>query len=159
MSSPQVAIVYGSPNDAEVMGKAKPVLDRFGVTYTEAAISAHRAPRVLVQWLADLEANGLRVVIAGAGLSAALPGVVAAHTHLPVVGVPLKGGAMDGLDSLLSIAQMPPNVPVACVGLGNSANAALLAVQMIALSDERLTAELKAYKAELEDAARQSLLT
>jgi 5-(carboxyamino)imidazole ribonucleotide mutase len=157
MPDPKVAIVYGSPSDAEVMGRAKPVLERFGVPYTEAAISAHRAPRVLVRWLADLEAAGLRVVIAGAGLSAALPGVVAAHTVLPVIGVPLKGGALDGLDALLSIAQMPPNVPVATVGLGNATNAAVLAVQILALSDESLAKQLREFKTELEDAARQAL--
>ncbi len=154
MADPRVAIVYGSPSDANVMSKAGATLERFGVAYEEVSISAHRAPRTLVEWVSGLVPRGVQVVIAGAGLSAALPGVVAAHTPLPVIGVPIKGGAMDGVDALLSIAQMPPGVPVACVGLGNSTNAAVLAVQMLAVGDATLRPRLDEFKEQFEtDAA------
>lgn len=152
----KVAIVYGSPSDANVMSKAGATLDRFGVGYVEVSISAHRAPKVLVDWLTALPDRGVEVIIAGAGLSAALPGVVAAHTVLPVIGVPIKGGALDGLDALLSISQMPPGVPVACVGLDNATNAAVLAVQIMAGRDPELRAKVQDFKDsfELDAAAR-----
>jgi 5-(carboxyamino)imidazole ribonucleotide mutase len=153
----RVAIVYGSPSDAKVMSAAGDLLDGFQVPYEQVSISAHRAPRVLVEWLAGLPARDVAVVIAGAGLSAALPGVVAAHTTLPVIGVPIRGGALDGIDALLAIAQMPPGVPVGCVGLDNARNAALLAVQILATADPRLRDRLAAYKGELEQAARDGL--
>ncbi len=107
-ADPKVAIIYGSPSDANVMSKAGAMLDRFGVGYEEVSISAHRAPRALVEWISGLAPRGIEVIIAGAGLSAALPGVCAAHTSMPVIGVPIKGGALDGLDALLAISQMPP---------------------------------------------------
>ncbi len=157
MADPKVAIVYGSPSDANVMSKAGATLDRFGVGYEEVSISAHRAPKALTTWLAGLPARGVEVVIAGAGLSAALPGVAAAHCTLPVIGVPIKGGALDGLDALLAIAQMPPGVPVACVGLDNSTNAAVLAVQIIASHDESLRAKLVEFKESFEQAAAAGL--
>jgi 5-(carboxyamino)imidazole ribonucleotide mutase len=155
--SARVAIVYGSTSDAGVMGQAGALLDRFEVAFEEAAISAHRAPHVLVEWIDGLRDRGVQVVIAGAGMSAALPGVVAAHTTLPVIGVPVKGGALDGLDALLAIAQMPPGVPVATVGLDNARNAAVLAVQILALADATLAEKLVAYKADFERAARDGL--
>ncbi len=151
--SPKVAIIYGSPSDANVMSQAGVMLEKFGVGYDEVSISAHRAPRTLLDWLSDLEPRGIEVVIAGAGMSAALPGVVAAHTALPVVGVPIKGGALDGLDALLSISQMPPGVPVACVGLDNAKNAAVLAVQILAVADPDLRAKLWKFKDDFEQAA------
>src|SRR3954452_24846557 len=125
------------------MSKAGATLNRFGIDFEEVSISAHRAPRTLVEWISGLAPRGIEVVIAGAGLSAALPGVVAAHTTLPVIGVPIKGGAMDGMDSLLSISQMPPGVPVACVGLSNATNAAVLAVQILAVGDPGLRTKLE----------------
>ena len=157
MAQPRVAIVYGSPSDANVMGKAGATLNQFGVAFEEVSISAHRAPQTLVEWIAGLAPRGIEVVIAGAGLSAALPGVVAAHTVLPVIGVPIKGGAIDGIDALLAIAQMPPGVPVACVGLANSTNAAVLAVQMLAVGDPSLRGELENFKANFEKAAADGL--
>lgn len=157
MADPKVAIVYGSPSDANVMSKAGATLDRFGVGYEEVTISAHRAPQALKTWLSGLPSRGIEVVIAGAGLSAALPGVVASHCSLPVIGVPIKGGALDGLDALLSISQMPPGVPVACVGLDNSTNAAVLAVQIIAGHDEGLRAKLVEFKESFEQAAAAGL--
>jgi 5-(carboxyamino)imidazole ribonucleotide mutase len=153
----KVAIVYGSPSDANVMSKAGAMLDRFGVSYDEVSISAHRAPRALSQWLSGLAPRGVEVIIAGAGLSAALPGVCASHSSLPVIGVPIRGGALDGLDALLAIAQMPPGVPVACVGLDNATNAAVLAVQIIAGHDSGLRAKLQEFKESFEQAAAAGL--
>lgn len=149
----KVAIIYGSPSDADVMGQAGAMLERFGVPYDEISISAHRAPRRLLDWMSELEPRGIEVVITGAGMSAALPGVVAAHTTLPVIGVPIKGGALDGLDALLAISQMPPGVPVACVGLDNAKNAAVLAVQILAVADPDLRAKLWKFKDDFEQAA------
>lgn len=157
MPDPKVAIVYGSPGDANVMSKAGAMLDRFGVGYEEVSISAQRAPLALAAWLSGLADRGIEVIIAGAALSAALPGVAAAHSSLPVIGVPIRGGALDGLDALLSIAQMPPGVPVACVGLDNSTNAAVLAVQIIAGHDAGLKAKLKEFKESFEQAAAAGL--
>ena len=150
---PRVAVVYGSPSDANVMSQAGAMLERFGVGYDEVSISAHRAPRALADWLAELEPRGIEVVIAGAGMSAALPGVVAAHTTLPVIGVPIRGGALDGLDALLAIAQMPPGVPVACVGLNNAQNAAVLAVQILSVADTGLRVKVAQFKDDFEKAA------
>ena len=157
MAQPRVAIIYGSPSDANVMGKAGATLKQFGIDSEEVSISAHRAPRTLVEWISGLAPRGIEVVIAGAGLSAALPGVIAAHTTLPGIGVPIKGGAVDGLDSLLSIAQMPPGVPVACVGLSNATNAAVLAVQMLAVGDPSLRTKLEDFKESFEQAAASGL--
>jgi 5-(carboxyamino)imidazole ribonucleotide mutase len=130
------------------------MLERFGVAFDEAALSAHRSPKTLTRWIDALEPRGIEVVIAGAGMAAALPGTVAAHTTLPVIGVPIKGGALDGLDALLAIAQMPPGVPVATVGLNGSRNAAVLAVQILAIGDPDLRAKLAQFKEDFEQAAR-----
>jgi 5-(carboxyamino)imidazole ribonucleotide mutase len=157
VADPKVAIVYGSPSDANVMSKAGAMLDRFGVSYEEVSLSAHRAPLVLNAWLAGLEDRGVEVIIAGAGLSAALPGVCASHSALPVIGVPIRGGALNGLDALLAIAQMPPGVPVACVGLDNSTNAAVLAVQIIAGHEPALRVKLAEFKESFEQAAAAEL--
>ena len=154
---PKVAIVYGSASDAQTMSKAGATLGRFGVEYEEAVLSAHRAPRTLAVWIEGLRERGFGVVIAGAGLAAALPGTVAALTTLPVIGVPIKGGALDGIDALLAIAQMPPGVAVATVGLSNSTNAAILAVQILALGDAELAEKLVTYKEDFEKAAADGL--
>ena len=151
---PRVAIVYGSPSDAQTMSKAGATLERFGVPYEQVAVSAHRAPRTLAEYVGQLRARNVAVVIAGAGLAAALPGAVASMTTLPVIGVPISGGALDGMDALLAIVQLPPGVPVATVGLDNSTNAAILAVQILALSDPTLSVALAAFKDDFErDAA------
>jgi 5-(carboxyamino)imidazole ribonucleotide mutase len=156
--TPRVAIVYGSPSDKQTMSKAGATLERFGVPYEEVSLSAHRAPRALAGYVDDLAPRGIRVVIAGAGLAAALPGAVAALTTLPVIGVPITGGALDGMDSLLAIAQMPPGVPVATVGLNNSTNAAVLATQILALSDPYLRDAIVQFKDDFEKAAAENLL-
>jgi phosphoribosylaminoimidazole carboxylase PurE protein len=131
--SPLVGIVMGSESDREKMEKAGTELGERGISYEIQVMSAHRSPDLVATYSKEARSRGLRVIIAGAGLSAALPGTVAAHTDLPVIGVPLaaKTGVMNGLDALLSVAQMPPGVPVACVGVDNARNAAVLAARII----------------------------
>jgi 5-(carboxyamino)imidazole ribonucleotide mutase len=131
--APLVGIVMGSESDREKMQKAGTELEERGIAFEVQVMSAHRSPDLVATYAKEARSRGLRVIIAGAGLSAALPGVVAAHTDLPVVGVPLaaKTGVMNGLDALLSVAQMPPGVPVACVGVDNARNAAVLAARIL----------------------------
>lgn len=133
VDSPLVGIVMGSASDMEAMEKASKELRERGIPHEMQVMSAHREPDVVAQYAKSAKSRGLRVVIAGAGISAALPGAVAAHTDLPVIGVPLSGRltAAGGLDAILSIVQMPPGVPVACVGLDNAKNAAVLASQIL----------------------------
>lgn len=133
VDSPLVGIVMGSASDMEAMEKASKELRGRGIPHEMQVMSAHREPDVVAQYAKSAKSRGLRVVIAGAGISAALPGAVAAHTDLPVIGVPLSGRltAAGGLDAILSIVQMPPGVPVACVGLDNAKNAAVLASQIL----------------------------
>ena len=130
---PLVGIVMGSESDRETMQKAVIELEERGISYEIQVMSAHRSPDLVATYSKEARSRGLRVIIAGAGLSAALPGTVAAHTDLPVIGVPLaaKTGVMNGLDALLSVAQMPPGVPVACVGVDNARNAAVLAARIL----------------------------
>ncbi len=131
--APRVGIIMGSKSDMETMEKAGKVLDEAGVQFEIRVMSAHRDPDVVADYCKNARMRGLRVIIAGAGLAAALPGVVAAHTDLPVIGVPLSGSmtAAGGLDSILSVVQMPPGVPVASVGLDNPRNAAHLALRIL----------------------------
>ncbi len=143
-----VAIFFGSLSDKDTMAKAARALDEFQVPYQAFAISAHRLPDVLVATLKELETNGTEVIIAGAGLAAHLPGVIASKTTIPVIGVPLNG-ALDGLDSLLSIVQMPKDIPVATVGIDNARNAGLLAVQMLSIKYPELKEKLKQYREKL----------
>lgn len=144
-----VAILMGSDSDAEVMAKAEKTLDDFGVRYETNVLSAHRKPEALVAYVKDATERGCGAFICGAGMAAALPGVVAGHTPKPVIGVPLDSGGLGGLDSLLSIAQMPPRVPVATVAVGGSLNAALLAVQILATADEQLAHRFAEFKQRL----------
>lgn len=133
VDSPLVGILMGSSSDMEAMEKAAKELRERGIPHETEVMSAHREPDVVAQYAKSAKSRGLRVIIAGAGISAALPGAVAAHTDLPVIGVPLSGRltAAGGLDAILSIVQMPPGVPVACVGLDNAKNAAVLAAQIL----------------------------
>ena len=133
VDAPRVGIVMGSDSDRAVMEKAGKELEERGISYEIQVMSAHRSPDLVATYAKEARSRGLRIIIAGAGLSAALPGVVAAHTELPVIGVPLaaKTGVMNGLDALLSVAQMPPGVPVACVGVDNARNAAVLAARIL----------------------------
>ena len=142
---PIVSIIMGSTSDLPVMEKACKQLDELQVPFEVNALSAHRTPQAVEQFASEAADRGIRVIIAAAGMAAALPGVIAAQTTLPVIGVPIKG-MLDGLDAMLSIIQMPPGIPVATVGVNAAQNAALLACQMIALSDEALAQRLKSHK-------------
>lgn len=142
---PLVSIIMGSTSDLPVMEKAAALLDSMDVPFEMYALSAHRTPAEVESFATGAAERGVKVIIAGAGMTAALPGVIAANTTLPVIGVPIKG-MLDGLDALLSIVQMPPGIPVATVGVNGAQNAAILAVEMLALSDEELTQNLKVYK-------------
>jgi len=144
-----VGIVMGSESDMPVMEKAGLVLDRFGVGFEIEVMSAHRKPARVAEYASNAADRGLRVVIAGAGLAAHLPGVVAAHTPLPVIGVPLLNDALGGADALYSCVQMPPGVPVATVAIGGAKNAAVLATQILATADDALAQKLRDYKKEL----------
>ena len=140
----RVGIVVGSRSDIAAAEKATSILDELGVPSEVRVISAHRAPDLLARFAATAEERGIRVFIAVAGLAAHLPGVLASQTTAPVIGVPMPGGVADGLDALLAVVQMPKGVPVATVGVGNGENAALLAAEMLALSDPALRARLVA---------------
>ena len=144
-----VGIVMGSDSDMPVMEKAGAVLDRFGIEFEIEVMSAHRKPGRVSEYASSAADRGLKVLIAGAGLAAHLPGVVAAHTPLPVIGVPLYQEGLAGADALYAIVQMPPGVPVATVAIGGSKNAAVLAAQIIATGDEALAQKLRDYKNEL----------
>ena len=142
---PLVSIIMGSTSDLPVMEKACKLLDELQVPFEVNALSAHRTPDAVEAFARGAKGRGVKVIIAGAGMAAALPGVIAASTTLPVIGVPIKG-MLDGLDALLSIVQMPPGIPVATVGVNGAQNAAILAVEMLALADDALAARLAAYK-------------
>jgi 5-(carboxyamino)imidazole ribonucleotide mutase len=149
MTEPLVGIVMGSDSDWPHMEPAAQALEEFDVPYEAHVLSAHRTPRRMLDWAEAAAGRGLRVVIAGAGGAAHLPGMVAAATPLPVIGVPRPLEHLDGLDSLLSIVQMPAGVPVATVGVGGGRNAGLLAVRILGASDDRLRTAMAAYQAEL----------
>lgn len=144
---PLVGIVMGSDSDMAVMAKAAEMLDELGIAYEIRIISAHREPDELIAWTKGAEERGIRVVIAGAGMAAALPGMCAALFSLPVIGVPLSGKKLDGMDAVFSILQMPPGIPVATVAIDGAKNAAILAARILAVSDAELLAKLKEYSA------------
>ena len=152
--SARVGIVYGSPSDHDKMVKACAVLERFGVGFEIEAMSAHRNPDRVHAFATSAESRGIEVIIAGAGMAAHLAGVCAALTPLPVIGVPLSGGLADGLDALLSVAQMPRGVPVATVAVDGATNAGVLAVQILAVGDPDLRKKLHEYKQQLADGLR-----
>ncbi|WP_288309994.1 5-(carboxyamino)imidazole ribonucleotide mutase [uncultured Prevotella sp.] len=143
---PLVSIIMGSTSDLPVMEKAMKFLDDMEVPFEVNALSAHRTPDAVEKFAKDAAERGLKVIIAGAGMAAALPGVIAASTTLPVIGVPIKGSAFDGMDAMLSIIQMPPGIPVATVGVNGAMNAAILAVEIMALADASLAEKMKNYK-------------
>ena len=146
-----VAIVMGSDSDLPVVKKSVEILKKFDVPFTVRVISAHRTPDEARTFAASAKDEGIGVIIAAAGKAAHLGGVIAAYTPLPVIGLPIKSSTMDGLDSLLSIVQMPKGVPVATVAIDGAQNAALLAVQMLALSDDALMKKIEAYKEEMKE--------
>jgi 5-(carboxyamino)imidazole ribonucleotide mutase len=140
---PLVGIIMGSLSDLETMRAASTTLQELEVPHEMRVVSAHRTPDLLFRYAETAAERGLRVIVAGAGGAAHLPGMTAAKTHLPVIGVPVRGRALDGIDSLLSIVQMPPGVPVATVAIGNATNAALLAARILALDDTALASRLR----------------
>jgi 5-(carboxyamino)imidazole ribonucleotide mutase len=147
--APQVGIIMGSDSDLPVMREAAVALDEFGVSHEVRVISAHRTPQAMIVYGERAAERGLQVIIAGAGGAAALPGMVASATVLPVIGVPVPLKHLDGMDSLLSIVQMPAGIPVATVGVGNARNAGLLAVRMLAASDESLRERMAQFQEDL----------
>ena len=151
---PLVGVVMGSDSDWPVMRAAAEALDEFGVTYEADVVSAHRMPRDMIEYGASAESRGLRVIIAGAGGAAHLPGMLASVTPLPVIGVPVPLKNLSGLDSLLSIVQMPAGIPVATVAVGGARNAGLLAVRILGAADPGLRAQLTAFAERLADQAR-----
>ena len=150
VSEPAVAVVMGSDSDWPVMSAAAEALAEFGVAHEVEIVSAHRTPKRMIEFAEQAAGRGIRVIIAGAGGAAHLPGMIAAVTTLPVVGVPVPLKNLDGLDSLLSIVQMPAGIPVATVAIGNARNAGLLAVRILATSDAGLAEKLAAFAADLE---------
>lgn len=155
MSQPVVGIIMGSKSDFETMKKAGAILEKFGVPHETKVVSAHRTPLAMVEYAETAPGRGIRVIIAGAGGAAHLPGMTASLTWLPVIGVPVESKALSGVDSLYSIVQMPSGVPVATVGIGNAANAGLLAVRILAASDPKLASKLQEYQSELREAVME----
>ena len=145
----KVAVLMGSPNDADKMKPAAATLERFGIEADVRVLSAHRTPAAVAQFVSGARAAGYGAIICGAGMAAHLAGACAAHTTLPVVGVPLSGGALNGVDALYATVQMPKGIPVATVAIDGAMNAALLVVQMLAISDAGLAQQLEAHRAEL----------
>jgi len=149
--NPKVSIIMGSTSDLPIMEKAAKILDDFGIPFEINALSAHRTPDQAMEFAKGAYKRGIRVVIAGAGGAAHLPGVIAALTPVPVIGVPIKASiSIDGWDSLLSIVQMPPGIPVATVGLDGAMNAGILAVQILGAGDEKIARQVEEFKAGLE---------
>ena len=151
MTHLKIAIIMGSDSDLPVMQEAAKVLKQFNVSYDITVVSAHRTPQRMFDYAKLAQKRGVGVIIAAAGGAAHLPGMTAALTHLPVIGVPIKTKTLNGVDSLLSIAQMPPGVPVATVAINGAQNAALLALEIIALQDQELSEKLIKYKSNMKD--------
>ena len=147
----KVGIVMGSDSDMPVMAKAAEILDKFGIDYEMTIISAHREPDIFFEWAKSAEEKGIKVIIAGAGKAAHLPGMCAALFPMPVVGIPMKTSDLGGVDSLYSIVQMPSGIPVATVAINGGANAGILAAKILATSDAELLSRLKAYSQDLKE--------
>lgn len=155
MKKPIVGIIMGSDSDLPVVSEAAKVLEEFGISFEIKFYSAHRAPNLASEYSKKAASRGLKVIIAAASGAAHLPGVIAAHTPLPIIGIPVKGKALSGLDSLLSIAQMPPGVPVATVTIDGAKNAGILAAQILAVSDPELQKKIVKFKETLEQAGKE----
>ena len=160
MSNIKVAIIMGSESDAEEMKPASEVLNELGIKNESRVISAHRTPDRLREYILNAEKNGVKVFIGGAGMAAALPGVIAAYTHLPVLGVPIESKSLKGIDSLLSIVQMPPGIPVGTLAIGStgSKNAGLLAAAILSVSNQETESKLKDYRKKQSDKVRKDPL-
>lgn len=150
----KVGIVMGSDSDLKVMSKAAAMLEKLGIEYEMTIISAHREPDELIEWTRSAPDRGIGVMIAGAGMAAALPGMCAALFPLPVIGVPLSGKNLDGMDAVFSIMQMPPGVPVATVAIDGAMNAAILAAKILAVSDTDILDKIKAYTEEMKNTVK-----
>lgn len=153
-TNPQVGVIMGSDSDWPTMKAACDILDEFEIPYEKKVVSAHRTPDDMAEYGKSARDRGLKVIIAGAGGAAHLPGMTAAHTTLPVIGVPVKTSTLSGLDSLYSIVQMPPGVPVATVAIGKAGNAALLAIRMLSTEDDKLVEKLTQYHQDMAKASR-----
>lgn len=153
-NTPIVGFVMGSDSDWPVIQKGTAVLEQLGVPFEARVLSAHRTPHDALEWAQTAADRGLKVIIAAAGMAAHLPGVVAASTLLPVIGVPIQSGALEGVDALYSIVQMPPGIPVATVGIGRADNAALLAVHMMAIENDDMRKALEDYRSQMRDKVR-----
>jgi 5-(carboxyamino)imidazole ribonucleotide mutase len=153
---PIVAILMGSASDADTMEPARQILKEFDVPCEMKVLSAHRTPEQTINYAKSAKGRGTKIIIAGAGGAAHLPGIVAAVTLLPVIGIPIKSKSLNGLDSLLSIVQMPAGIPVATVAIDGAANAALLAVEMLALASPELSVKLETYRAKLQEKVLKS---
>jgi len=154
-TKPLVGIIMGSDSDMQVMQEAAMVMEEFQVAFEMKVVSAHRTPDDMARYAKSAKARGLKVIIAGAGGAAHLPGMTASYTTLPVIGVPVPSRALNGLDSLYSIVQMPAGIPVATVAIGNARNAGLLAVQILALSDEGLSQQLEEFRKKMAATSRK----
>ena len=154
--TPRVGVVMGSDSDLDVMGAAADVLDDFGIPHEVRVVSAHRRPHEMLAYGTEAAGRGLEVIIAGAGGAAHLPGMLASTTSLPVIGVPVPLRHLDGMDSLLSIVQMPKGVPVATVSVAGGHNAGLLAVRMLAIADDRLLTALAEHRDEIAEQSREA---
>ncbi|MCL5432490.1 MAG: 5-(carboxyamino)imidazole ribonucleotide mutase, partial [Patescibacteria group bacterium] len=159
MRKPSIGIIMGSDSDLPIMSEVVKVLEEFDIDCELTISSAHRSPKLTTENIKKFYDSGVKVIIAGAGLAAHLAGVVAAHFPLPVIGIPLKGGALSGIDSLYSTVQMPPGIPVATVGIDGAKNAALLAIQILATSDKKLEKKLIDYKKKLAEGVDKNLDT
>jgi 5-(carboxyamino)imidazole ribonucleotide mutase len=151
LSKKEVAIIMGSDSDLTIMKDAAQILEDFDISYDLTIVSAHRTPKRMVQYATQAGQKGIKVIIAGAGGSAHLPGMIASLTSLPVIGVPIRGNSLDGLDSLLSIVQMPPGVPVATVAINGGKNAAILACQILGIENKTIFEKIEKYKLELKE--------
>ena len=147
----QVGVLIGSKSDEPKIKKCLDALADLGISYELNVMSAHRTPNRVAAYAGKAQSRGIKVLIAGAGLSAALPGVVASHTNLPVIGIPIAGGALNGVDALYSIAQMPPGIPVACMGIDNGKNGAIMAARILALEDKKIQSRLAKLKKDFGD--------
>ena len=155
-TSPLISILLGSSSDSEIMESARQTLKEFSIPCEVKVLSAHRTPEQTLSYVKTAKEKGIKVIIAGAGGAAHLPGIIAAVTTLPVIGVPIKSKSLNGIDSLLSIVQMPPGVPVATVAIDGAVNAALLAVEILALGDTELSAKLNSYRIKMQEKVLKS---
>jgi len=151
MDQPVIAVILGSDSDLPVMSETLKIFEEFNIPYEITFSSAHRSPQLTIKNVEKYNKSGVKVIIAAAGLAAHLAGVIAAHFPLPVIGVPLKSGALNGVDALYSVVQMPPGIPVATVGIDGAKNAALLAIQILAIADKKLEKKIVEYKNGLSD--------